>query len=83
MSKRAKWKILGTAGSVSSAFRFGARVARRLELHEVRRAVAGRELDKAQPVAMRFEPERFGIDGDRALREASRAGRLCAALWKA
>ena len=30
----------------------------------MRVAVSGRKLDEAQPVAMRVEPHRLGIDGD-------------------
>ena len=37
-----------------------------IEFDEVRGAVAARELHEAQPVAMRLEPERLGIDRDAA-----------------
>ena len=35
-----------------------------VELHEMGGAVAGRELHQAQPVAVRLEPQRLGVDGD-------------------
>src|SRR6202045_1030085 len=38
------------------------RVAPRRKLHEMRVPIADRQLDEAQPVAMRVEPHRFGID---------------------
>ena len=38
------------------------RVGPRRELHEMRVPIAGRELDEAQPVAMRVEPHRLGVD---------------------
>jgi len=34
-------------------------------LDEVRIAVPGRELHQAQPIAMRVQPHRFGVDRDR------------------
>ena len=66
-SNRAKWKILATAGSASSRFRLGASLAVARNLHDVGRAVAGRELDHAQPVAMRVEPHGLGVDRDHVL----------------
>ena len=36
------------------------------DLHDVRRAVAGRKLHHAQPVAMRVETHGLGIDRNRA-----------------
>src|SRR5262249_24099261 len=36
------------------------------DLHHVGRAVAGRKLHHAQPVAHRLEPHGFGVDRDRA-----------------
>jgi hypothetical protein len=36
------------------------------DLHHIGRAVAGRELHHAEPVAMRIEPHRLGVDRDRA-----------------
>jgi hypothetical protein len=36
-----------------------------IELHEVGAVVAGGELDHAQPIAMRLEAERLGVDGHR------------------
>src|SRR6185312_16725759 len=34
------------------------------ELHQMRDTVAGRELHQTEPVAMRVETHRFGVDGD-------------------
>ena len=34
------------------------------ELHEMAHAIAGRELHQAQPVAMRVQSHRLGVDGD-------------------
>src|SRR5271165_423400 len=39
-------------------------VGARCELHEMGVPVAGRQLDEAQPVAMRVEPHRLGVDRD-------------------
>src|SRR5208282_5798725 len=40
------------------------RVGTGCELHEMRVPVSCRELYQAQPVAMRVEPHRLGVDGD-------------------
>ena len=58
---------------MSSALRCGRRVVAAVELHEVRAAVARRELDEAQPVAIDVEPKRLGVDGD--ARTEGEAGR--------
>ncbi len=39
-------------------------VMRPPELHQMTVAVAGRELHEAQPVAMRMQAHRLGVDGD-------------------
>src|SRR5271170_1208540 len=40
------------------------RIAPGRELHEMRVPIAGRQLDEAQPVAMRVEPHRLGVNRD-------------------
>ena len=51
----------------------GRRVVAAVELHEVRTAVAGRELNEAQAVAIDVEAQGLGVDGDaRTEREAGR-----------
>ena len=50
------------------------------ELHEMGVAVAARELHEAQPVAVRVEPHRLGIDRDR-IAEQSPSGRSPRCSW--
>ena len=68
-SKRAKCISFTVAAVGQQAGQIGAVVAvaaevRRDELHQVRVAVAGRELHQAEPVAMRIEAHGLGIDRD-------------------
>ena len=66
MSKRAKWKIFRTVRIGQESFESRRVIGFAVEFDEVCRAVAARELHEAQPVAMRIEPERLGIDRDTA-----------------
>lgn len=60
----AEMEDLGDARIGQHAFQVGRGILARAELNEVRRAIAGRHLDQAQPVAQRIEAEGFGIDGN-------------------
>ena len=65
ISKRPKWKILSTPGSLNRRFRLGAFVGRALELHDVRVAVAGRQLYDGQGVAVKAQAHGLGVDRHR------------------
>ena len=60
----AKWKILSTAGIGQQRLEARRRPVLAVELHQMGAAVAGRELHQAQPVAVRLEAQRLGVDGD-------------------
>ena len=62
MSKRPKWKSFRTLGSASRAASRGALIGPARDLHQMGIAVAGRELDQAEPVAMGVEAHRLGVD---------------------
>ena len=47
-------------------------------LHDVGRAVAGRKLHHAEPVAPRVEAHRFGVDRDRGTGVARQVGKIAA-----
>jgi hypothetical protein len=56
---------LGNRGVGHQLLEVGRRVVAGLKLHQMRVAVAGGKLHQAQPIAMRIEAHRLGIDGDR------------------
>ena len=58
-------KELGHPGVGEQPLQPGRAIAAWRELDQMRVPVSGRELDEAQPVAMRVEPHRLGVDRDR------------------
>ena len=72
MSKRPKWKSFSTFGIGQQGGQPWRLEGAARHLHEMGVAVAGRELDQAQPVAMRIEAHGLGVDGDRWNRTTGR-----------
>ena len=82
MSKRAKWKILVTDAVGEERGEVRRRALAGRDLDDIGVAVAGRKLDEAEPVAERVEPERLGVDRDRAADSATVGrGRPCGTGW--
>ena len=79
-SKRAKWKIFRIFVSLISFLRLGAEMLLGRNLHDIGRAVAGRKLHHAEPVAPRIETHRLGVDRDGGARVAREVGKIAAVL---